>query len=67
MKDIQIAISNAFAQGMTAAEIQEAVDDALELHGPPEPPFDENHYRYHTPAGPNPACENCRRLNWPQP
>lgn len=32
-----------------------------------EPPFDENHYRYHTPAGPNPECDNCKWLNWSQP
>lgn len=34
--------------------------------GQPEPPFDENHYRYHTPAGPNPDCPNCKWLNWHQ-
>jgi hypothetical protein len=32
-----------------------------------EPAFDENHYRYHTPAGPNPECPNCAWLNWSQP
>lgn len=31
-----------------------------------EPPHNENHYRYHTPAGPNPDCANCRYLNWHQ-
>lgn len=66
MKDIQTAISNAVQQGMTPAEIQEAVDSALELYAPPEPPFNENHHRYHTPAGPNPACANCRWHNWHQ-
>lgn len=30
------------------------------------PPFDENHYRFHTPAGPNPTCVSCRWLNWQQ-
>jgi hypothetical protein len=66
MKGIQIAVSNAIGQGMTPAEIQEAVDSVLELHAPPEPPFNENHYRYHTPNGPNPACPNCRWHNWQQ-
>jgi hypothetical protein len=32
-----------------------------------EPPFDENHHRYHTPAGPNPECANCRYINFHQP
>lgn len=32
-----------------------------------EPPFNENHYRYHTPAGPNPECVNCTYMNWYQP
>ena len=31
-----------------------------------DPAFDENHYRYHTPSGPNPECANCRWLNWQQ-
>ena len=34
---------------------------------PDEPPFDENHHRYHTPAGPNPECANCRYINFWQP
>ena len=32
-----------------------------------EPPFSVNHYRYHTPAGPNPPCANCRHVNFSQP
>jgi hypothetical protein len=68
MKDIQIAVSNALHQGMTPDAIREAVESNLELFAPVyEPPFDENHYRYHTPAGPNPVCPNCRWLNWRQP
>lgn len=43
----------------TMAAIEEGLEDE-------EPPFEENHYRYHTPAGPNPACPNCRWLNWQQ-
>lgn len=40
--------------------------DAIEAEAPSEPPFDENHHRYHTPRGPNPACANCKYLHWSQ-
>jgi hypothetical protein len=32
-----------------------------------EPPFDENHHRYHTPRGPNPKCANCEYVGFHQP
>lgn len=32
-----------------------------------EPPFDENHHRFHTPRGPNPECANCAYVNFSQP
>lgn len=33
-------------------------------YGLPEPPFDENHHRYHTPNQPLEGCANCRYLGW---
>ena len=32
-----------------------------------EPPFNEDHHRYHTPRGPNPKCANCAYVNFHQP
>ena len=32
-----------------------------------EPPHDDYHYRNHTPANPDPGCDNCAYLNWSQP
>lgn len=29
-----------------------------------EPPWDENHYRYHTPAKPLESCATCLYLGW---
>ena len=29
-----------------------------------EPPFDENHYRYHTPNQPLESCAWCKHLGW---
>lgn len=29
-----------------------------------EPPFDENHHRYHTPNRPMENCAWCKYLNW---
>ena len=29
-----------------------------------EPPFDENHHRYHTPARPLDSCANCLYMGW---
>jgi hypothetical protein len=49
---------------------QAVADEALRATAEslvPEPPFSEEHYRHHTPAGPNPSCLNCRWLNWSQP
>lgn len=30
----------------------------------PEPPFNENHYRFHTPNQPGFECPNCRWIGW---
>lgn len=29
-----------------------------------QPPFDENHYRFHTPNKPLQSCAWCKYLNW---
>ena len=47
------------------AEEEEAWRDEADYENP-EPPFDQNHYMFHTPAGPNPQCANCEWLNWQQ-
>jgi hypothetical protein len=61
----EFKVAQAVAAGIDEDAAREVLAD--EATWPKEPPFDENHHRYHTPAGPNPPCANCRYINFHQP
>lgn len=52
--------------GLSAMKVSNIASAIMQVinYVPPEPPFDENHHRFHTPNSGLPSCANCVWLNW---